>query len=249
DDVGGRYSVLTPVGLLPIAAAGWDVDALVQGARSMADALHVATTLEGHPAGWYAAARQALYRRGKAIEVLVNYEPALGYLSEWWKQLYGESEGKQQRGIFPASVSFTTDLHSMGQYLQDGLRVLFESVISIENPRASLLVPHDPEDADGLNFLAGLRLSDVNAKAELGTLLAHVDGGVPNLRIVLPRVDEQVLGELVYFFEMGCAISGYMLEVNPFDQPGVEDYKRNMFALLGKPGFEVQREALLKRLG
>lgn len=248
DDVGGRYSVLTPVGLLPIAAAGWDIEGLVHGARAMEDTLRDATDLASHPAGWYAAARNALYRRGKAIEVLVNYEPYLGFLSEWWKQLYGESEGKQQRGIFPASVSFTTDLHSMGQYLQDGMRVLFETVLSVKEPRTELRVPFDPSDVDGLNFLSGMRLSDINAKAEEGTLLAHIDGGVPNIRLELARIDEPQLGELIYFYEMGCAISGYILEVNPFDQPGVEDYKRNMFALLGKPGFEAQREALLKRL-
>lgn len=248
DDVGGRYSVLTPVGLLPIAAAGWDIEGLVHGARAMEDTLRDAPDLASHPAGWYAAARNALYRRGKAIEVLVNYEPYLGFLSEWWKQLYGESEGKQQRGIFPASVSFTTDLHSMGQYLQDGMRVLFETVLSVKEPRTELRVPFDPSDADGLNFLSGMRLSDINAKAEEGTLLAHIDGGVPNIRLELACIDERQLGELIYFFEMGCAISGYILEVNPFDQPGVEDYKRNMFALLGKPGFEIQREALLKRL-
>ena len=248
DDVGGRYSVLTPVGLLPVAVAGWDTTQLIEGARTMAVALRDAPTLADHPAGWYASARSALYRRGKAVEVMVNYEPCLSYFSEWWKQLNGESEGKQQRGIFPASVSFTTDLHSMGQYIQDGLRILFETVLLVDEARTELKVPHDEANADGLNFIAGMRLEDINAKAAQGTLLAHVDGGVPNIRISIPRISEHSLGELIYFYEMGCALSGYMLGVNPFDQPGVEEYKRNMFALLDKPGFEKQKEELERRL-
>lgn len=248
NDVGGRYSVLTPVGLLPIAAAGWNIDKLVKGAENMASRLALATSLAEHPAGWYAAARNLLYRKGKPIEVMVNYEPHLGYISEWWKQLYGESEGKEHRGIFPAAVNFTTDLHSMGQYLQDGLRVMFETVIRVNESRQELQIPVDAENLDGLNYISGMRLQEVNHMAEEGTLLAHVDGGVPNIRINIPEVNEYHIGELLYFFEMACAISGYLLEVNPFDQPGVEAYKKNMFALLGKPGFEKETEALRKRL-
>jgi len=248
DDVGGRYSVLTPVGLLPIALAGWNIQGLLDGARNMEAQLRSASDLAQHPAGLYAAARHLLYRKGKNIEVLVNYEPSLSWFSEWWKQLYGESEGKEGKGIFPASVSFTSDLHSMGQYLQEGERSLFETVLSVGSPRRQQWVPADPQNTDGLNFLAGMSLSDINRKAEEGTLLAHVDGGVPNLRIEIPRIDEESLGELIYFFEMGCAISGYMLGVNPFDQPGVEAYKRNMFALLGKPGYEEEGRKLQERL-
>lgn len=249
DDIGGRYSVLSPVGLLPIAAAGWDIRALLEGANQMAGQLSGATKLEDHPAGWYATARNALYRRGKPVEILVNYEPSLMYLSEWWKQLYGESEGKQQKGIFPAAVNFTTDLHSMGQYIQDGLRVLFESVISVSASQHKVLIPKEESNLDGLNYIAGMRLQEVNQKAGEGTLLAHYDGGVPAIRIQIPEIRENVLGELLYFYEMGCALSGYMLGVNPFDQPGVEDYKKNMFALLGKAGFEDLSARLQQRLG
>ncbi len=249
DDVGGRYSVLTPVGLVPIAAAGYDIGQLVAGAAYMEEALASAGRLQDHPAGWYAAARQLLYRQGRPVEISVTYEPGLLYLLEWWKQLYGESEGKDRKGIFPASVGFTTDLHSMGQYIQDGLRVIFETVLRIAQPRQDLILPADQEDLDGLNFLARRGFDEVNRTAAQGTLLAHVDGGVPNLQIELTRLDEYHLGALLYFYEMGCAISGYMLEVNPFDQPGVEDYKRNMFALLGKPGFEALAATLRQRLG
>ncbi|MDA3942833.1 MAG: glucose-6-phosphate isomerase [Bacteroidetes bacterium] len=248
DDVGGRYSVLTAVGLLPIAVAGMDIKALLAGARKMEAMSRAVQKIHGNPIALYAAARQALYRSGKTIEIMVNYEPKLFYFSEWWKQLYGESEGKDQKGIFPAAVGFTTDLHSMGQYIQDGLRNLFETVISVEKPRHELRIPEAESDLDQLNYIAGKRLSEVNLMAELGTTLAHVDGGVPNLRIRIPEVSEDVLGQLIYFFEMGCALSGYMLEVNPFDQPGVEAYKKNMFALLGKEGFENQTAELQKRL-
>ncbi|MBU1368646.1 MAG: glucose-6-phosphate isomerase [Bacteroidetes bacterium] len=248
DDVGGRYSVLTAVGLLPIAVAGMDIKALLAGARKMEAMSRAVQKIHGNPIALYAAARQALYRSGKTIEIMVNYEPKLFYFSEWWKQLYGESEGKDQKGIFPAAVGFTTDLHSMGQYIQDGLRNLFETVISVEKPRHELRIPKAESDLDQLNYIAGKRLSEVNLMAELGTTLAHVDGGVPNLRIRIPEVSEDVLGQLIYFFEMGCALSGYMLEVNPFDQPGVEAYKKNMFALLGKEGFENQTAELQKRL-
>lgn len=248
DDVGGRYSVLTPVGLLPIAVAGMDIKALVNGARKMEAMSRAVQKIHGNPIAMYAAARQALYRAGKTNEIMVNYEPKLFYFSEWWKQLYGESEGKDHKGIFPAAVGFTTDLHSMGQYIQDGLRNLFETVISVEKPQRELRIPKADSDLDQLNYIAGKRLSEVNLMAELGTTLAHVDGGVPNLRIRIPKLSEEVLGELIYFFEMGCALSGYMLEVNPFDQPGVEAYKKNMFALLGKKGFEDQTTELKKRL-
>ena len=248
DDVGGRFSVLTPVGLLPIAMAGIDIRALVKGAIEMEKLCKVQPTVD-NPVSQYAIARQVLYAMGKTNEIMVNYEPRLVYFSEWWKQLYGESHGKQHKGIFPASVTFSTDLHSMGQYIQDGLRNLFETVISVENSNHKLCIPMENEDLDQLNYIAGKRISEVNHKAELGTVLAHEDGGVPNLRIVIPEVSEKVLGELIYFFEMACAVSGYMLDVNPFDQPGVEAYKKNMFALLGKKGFEEQTAALNKRLG
>ena len=247
DDVGGRFSVLTPVGLLPIAMAGIDIRALVKGAVEMEKQCKAYPTLE-NPVTQYAVVRQALYAQGLTNEIMVNYEPRLVYFSEWWKQLYGESHGKQHKGIFPASVTFSTDLHSMGQYIQDGLRNLFETVISVENSNHELRIPMENEDLDQLNYIAGKRISEVNHKAELGTVLAHEDGGVPNLRIVIPEVSEMVLGELIYFFEMACAVSGYMLDVNPFDQPGVEAYKKNMFALLGKKGFEEQTAALNKRL-
>ena len=247
DDVGGRFSVLTPVGLLPIAMAGIDIRALVKGAVEMEQSCKSNPTVD-NLVSQYAVARQVLYGMGKTNEIMVNYEPRLVYFSEWWKQLYGESHGKQHKGIFPASVTFSTDLHSMGQYIQDGLRNLFETVISVENSNHKLCIPMENEDLDQLNYIAGKRISEVNHKAELGTVLAHEDGGVPNLRIVIPEVSEKVLGELIYFFEMACAVSGYMLDVNPFDQPGVEAYKKNMFALLGKKGFEEQTAALNKRL-
>ena len=248
DDVGGRFSVLTPVGLLPIAVAGIDIRALVRGAVEMEQACKANPTLD-NPVTQYAVVRQALYHQGLTNEIMVNYEPRLVYFSEWWKQLYGESHGKQHKGVFPASVTFSTDLHSMGQYIQDGLRNLFETVISVEHSNHELRIPMENEDLDQLNYIAGKRISEVNHKAELGTVLAHEDGGVPNLRIVIPEVSERVLGELIYFFEMACAVSGYLLDVNPFDQPGVEAYKKNMFALLGKKGFEEQTAALNKRLG
>ena len=248
DDVGGRFSVLTPVGLLPIAMAGIDIRALVKGAVEMEQQCKVNPTVD-NPVSQYAVVRQALYAQGLTNEIMVNYEPRLVYFSEWWKQLYGESHGKQHKGIFPASVTFSTDLHSMGQYIQDGLRNLFETVISVENSNHELRIPMESDDLDQLNYIAGKRISEVNHKAELGTVLAHEDGGVPNLRIVIPEVSEKVLGELIYFFEMACAVSGYMLDVNPFDQPGVEAYKKNMFALLGKKGFEEQTAKLNKRLG
>ena len=248
DDVGGRFSVLTPVGLLPIAMAGIDIRKLVKGAVEMEQSCKAHPTVD-HPISQYAVVRQALYAQGKTNEIMVNYEPRLVYFSEWWKQLYGESHGKQHKGVFPASVTFSTDLHSMGQYIQDGLRNLFETVISVENANHELRIPMENDDLDQLNYIAGKRISEVNHKAELGTVLAHEDGGVPNIRIVIPEVSEKVLGELIYFFEMACAVSGYMLDVNPFDQPGVEAYKKNMFALLGKKGFEEQTKALNERLG
>jgi len=248
DDVGGRYSVLTPVGLLPLAVAGFNIREFVKGAIAMKEVVTTAKTIDENPAFMYAAARNALYAGGKPVEIMVNYQPSLIYITEWWKQLYGESEGKENRGIFPAGVSFTTDLHSMGQYVQEGLRVIFETVLSIEKPKRELIVPGETDDADGLNFVAGRRLHEVNRQAELGTLLAHVDGQVPNILISLPRIDEHTLGQLLYFYEFACALSGYILEVNPFDQPGVEAYKKNMFALLGKPGFEKQTEELRNRL-
>ncbi len=248
DDVGGRFSVLTPVGLLPIAMAGIDIRALVKGAVEMENHCKANPTVD-NPVSQYAVARQVLYAMGKTNEIMVNYEPRLAFFSEWWKQLYGESHGKQHKGIFPASVTFSTDLHSMGQYIQDGLRNLFETVISVGNPKHELRIPTENDDLDQLNYIAGKRISEVNHKAELGTLLAHEDGGVPNIRIIIPEISEKVLGELVYFFEMACAVSGYMLDVNPFDQPGVEAYKKNMFALLGKKGFEEQTKKLNERLG
>lgn len=236
DDVGGRFSVLTPVGLLPIAVAGIDIDQLMEGARSGQEE-YSRERLEENPAYQYAALRNILYKKGKDIEILVNYEPSLNYLSEWWKQLYGESEGKDQKGLYPASVSFTTDLHSMGQYIQDGRRNLFETTINIEKPRKDLVLKESEEDLDGLNFLSGKTLDLVNKKAFEGTLMAHVKGNVPNLIINLPELNEFYFGKLIYFFEKACAISGYLLGVNPFDQPGVEEYKKNMFELLGKPGY------------
>ena len=248
DDVGGRFSVLTPVGLLPIAMAGIDIRKLIAGAIEIEKLCKNNPTLNGNFVSEYAVVRHILYSMGKTNEIMVNYEPRLVYFSEWWKQLYGESHGKNGKGIFPASVTFSTDLHSMGQYIQDGIRNLFETVISVENSDHELRIPMENEDLDQLNYIAGKRISEVNHKAELGTMLAHEDGGVPNIRIVIPEISAYVLGQLIYFFEMGCALSGYMLEVNPFDQPGVEAYKKNMFALLGKKGYEAQTEALNKRL-
>ena len=248
DDVGGRYSVLTPVGLLPIAVAGGDIRKLIQGARDMEDHCRHHPSLEDNPAALYAAVRNALYSEGKKIEVLAAYVPSLTSFTEWWKQLYGESEGKEGKGIFPAGVNFTTDLHSMGQYLQDGERMLFETVISLEQPRSELTIPRDEKSEDGLGYIEGRRLSYVNRMAELGTMLAHIDGGVPNIRISMPQLSEETLGELIYFFELACGLSGYTLGVNPFDQPGVEDYKKNMFALLGKPGSEEATKKLRRRI-
>ena len=247
DDVGGRFSVLTPVGLLPIAVAGLDIDAMMQGANDARENYSIANLAE-NDCYQYAAVRNVLHRKGKDIELLVNYEPSLHFVSEWWKQLYGESEGKDQKGIFPAAVDFSTDLHSMGQYVQDGKRILFESVLNVEKPRRVVELKSAENDLDGLNYLSGKTLDFVNEKAFQGTLLAHTDGQVPNLLINIPTLDEYNFGYLVYFFEKACGISGYLLGVNPFDQPGVEAYKKNMFALLGKPGFEKEKEELEKRL-
>ena len=248
DDVGGRYSVLTPVGLLPIAIAGFDIEKLVEGARFMEEQTKPGKSFYENPASVYAATRNALYNDGKAIEILVNYQPKLHYLSEWWKQLYGESEGKENKGIFPASVDFTTDLHSMGQWIQEGVRNIFETVVSIAEPNTEVKIPEDKDNLDSLNYLAGKRVDEVNKMAELGTLVAHVDGGVPNIKLELPKLNEYYLGELLYFFEKACGISGYTLGINPFDQPGVEAYKKNMFALLGKPGFEEETKAIQEKL-
>ena len=248
DNVGGRYSVLTPVGLLPIAVVGFDIRALIAGAARMQELCADSVPYEENLAAQYAAVRNALYAGGKKIEILVNFHPRLHYFSEWWKQLYGESEGKEHKGIFPASVDFTTDLHSMGQWIQDGERTIFETVISVENMRHEVRIPANDANLDGLNFLSGRRVDEVNKMAELGTMIAHVDGGVPNLKIVMPELDEYCLGELIYFFEKACGISGYLLGINPFDQPGVEAYKKNMFALLGKPGYEKETDAIKKRL-
>ncbi len=248
DDIGGRYSVLTPVGLVAIAAAGFDIRALVKGAKDMEEATASSVAFENNPAAQYAATRNALYEKGKKVEILVNFNPKLHYFAEWWKQLYGESEGKDGKGIFPASVDFTSDLHSMGQYIQQGERHLFETVISIKNPNKSICIPKDKENLDQLNFLAGKHVDEVNKMAELGTMLAHVDGGVPNIRIEIPQLNEYYLGQLIYFFEKACGISGYLLNVNPFDQPGVEAYKKNMFALLDKPGYEEESKKIKSRL-
>ena len=248
DNVGGRFSVLTPVGLLPIAVAGFDIEALVKGAADMEAATAPSVPFAENPSAQYAAVRNALYQDGKKIEILVNFQPKLHYMNEWWKQLYGESEGKDLKGIFPAAVDFSTDLHSMGQWIQEGERTIFETVVSIEEPEHKLLFPSDEENLDGLNFLAGKRVDEVNKMAELGTQLAHVDGGVPNMRVSVPRLDEYNLGQLIYFFEKACGISGLLLEVNPFNQPGVEAYKKNMFALLGKPGYEKETEAIKAKL-
>ncbi|MBR4191966.1 MAG: glucose-6-phosphate isomerase [Prevotella sp.] len=248
DNVGGRFSVLTPVGLLPIACAGFSIKELVAGAQEMEKVCGKDVPFAENPAAQYAALRNGLYQNGKKIEIMVNFQPKLHYFSEWWKQLYGESEGKDLKGIFPASVDFTTDLHSMGQWIQEGERTIYETVISIEEPEKKLLFPSDEENLDGLNFLAGKRVDEVNKMAELGTQLAHVDGGVPNIRISVPRLSEYYLGQLIYFFEIACGISGNILGVNPFNQPGVEAYKKNMFALLDKPGYEDESKAIKERL-
>ena len=247
DDVGGRFSVLTAVGLLPIAVSGADITALMDGAASGRE-LALNEKFEDNEAMKYAAIRNILLRKGKSVEVLANYEPALHYIGEWWKQLYGESEGKDQKGIFPAAVDFTTDLHSMGQFIQDGARIMFETVMNVEEARETITIEKEAEDLDGLNYLAGKTMDFVNKSAMNGTILAHTDGNVPNLMIKIPKMDEFHLGQLFYFFEFACGVSGYILGVNPFNQPGVESYKRNMFALLGKPGYEAEREELLKRL-
>ena len=241
DNVGGRFSVLTPVGLLPIAVAGFDIKALVAGAVEIENG-------DNENVFTYAQTRNALYQSGKKIEILVNFCPRLHYFAEWWKQLYGESEGKDHLGIFPASVDFTTDLHSMGQWIQDGERTIFETVLSVGDQSHSVVIPHDEANLDGLNFLAGKRVDEVNKMAELGTRLAHVDGGVPNLLITIPALSEKYLGQLIYFFEKACGVSGYMLGVNPFNQPGVEAYKKNMFALLNKPGYEAESKAIQEKL-
>ena len=246
DDVGGRYSVLTAVGLLPIAAAGCDIDAIMKGAQAAREAY---TNDDMNDCYKYAALRNILYRKGKAVELLVSYEPCFAMMNEWFKQLYGESEGKDHKGIFPASVIFSTDLHSMGQFIQDGSRVMFETVVDVKNAKQDLYLENDKDNLDGLNFLTGQNMSVVNRKAMEGTILAHTEGGVPNLVIEVDKLDEYNFGEMVYFFEKACAISGYMLGVNPFNQPGVESYKKNMFALLGKPGYESQKEELERKLG
>lgn len=247
DDIGGRYSVLSPVGLLPIAAAGIDIDPILAGAAA---AYEVCShpELEQNPVYQYAVLRHIFYQKGKSIELMVNYEPALHYFAEWWKQLFGESEGKDGKGLFPAAVDFTTDLHSLGQYIQEGRRLFFETILAVEKDRSTLALPEAPGDPDGLNYIAGQRVDEMNRQALRGTLLAHQDGGVPCLVVKIPELSPFYFGYLVYFFEKACAISGYLLGVNPFDQPGVEEYKKNMFALLGKPGFEEQRQQLLARL-
>ena len=247
DDVGGRFSVLTAVGLLPIAAAGIDIDKIMQGAQD-GRTLYTDKDMCKNPCYQYAAVRNCLLRKGKSIEMMINFEPSLHYFGEWWKQLYGESEGKDNKGIFPAAADFSTDLHSMGQYIQDGQRVLFETAILVDSPRKNVQIKENDDNLDGLNFLAGKTVDYVNLKASQGTALAHADGGVPNLAVRVPKLDEYNFGKLVYFFEMACAISGYILGVNPFNQPGVEAYKKNMFALLGKPGYEDMQAELLERL-
>ncbi len=247
DDIGGRYSVCTAVGLLPIAVSGADISQLMAG---LADGRESALNepFESNDALQYAAVRNILYRKGKSVEILANYEPSLHYLAEWWKQLYGESEGKDQKGIYPASVDLTTDLHSMGQFIQDGSRIMYETVLNVEEPKGTITIGEEPVDLDGLNYLAGKDMDFVNKSAMTGTVLAHTDGNVPNLMINIPKQDEYTLGQLFYFFEFACGVSGYILGVHPFNQPGVESYKKNMFALLGKPGYEEEREALMKRL-
>lgn len=248
DNVGGRFSVLTPVGLLPIAVAGLDISKLIEGAVFMEENTKPEIPFEENIAEQYAVTRNELYKKGKKIEILANFNPKLHFLAEWWKQLYGESEGKEDKGIFNASVDFTTDLHSMGQWIQEGERTIFETVLSVARPANSVLITSDPEDLDGLNYLIGKNVDYVNKMAELGTQLAHVDGGVPNIKIEIPDLNEYYLGQLIYFFEKACGISGYILGVNPFDQPGVEAYKKNMFALLEKPGFEKESEEIKKRI-
>ena len=248
DNVGGRYSVLTPVGLLPIAVAGIDIRKLVGGALEIEKATGPSTTFDYNLPAIYAVIRNELYRQGKKIEILVNYHPKLHFMAEWWKQLFGESEGKENLGIFPAAVDFTTDLHSMGQWIQEGERTIFETVISIKEPKRKVTIPHDERDLDGLNFLEGKRVDEVNKMAELGTRIAHVDGGVPNLLSELPELNEKFVGQLIYFFEKACGISGYLLGINPFNQPGVEAYKKNMFALLEKPGFEEATKVIKARI-
>ena len=249
DNVGGRFSVLTPVGLLPIACAGFDIKKLVEGAAAMEKACDINVPFDENPAAQYAAVRNGLYgEAGKKIEIMVNFQPKLHFFSEWWKQLYGESEGKDGKGIFPASCDFTTDLHSMGQWIQEGERTIYETVISIEKPNKELLFPNDEDNLDGMNFLAGKRVDEVNKMAELGTKLAHVDGGVPNIHISVPQLNEYYIGQLIYFFEKACGISGLILGVNPFNQPGVEAYKKNMFALLDKPGYEEDSKAIKQRI-
>ncbi len=248
DDVGGRFSVLTPVGLVAIAAAGFEIRALIKGASDMQKRSLPGTPFEENLPALYATVRNLLYRHGFLIEIMVNFNPRLHFFTEWWKQLYGESEGKEGMGIFPAGVDFTSDLHSMGQYIQEGERKLFETVVSVGEPAARVEIPFDPDDLDGLNFLTGKRVHEVNKMAELGTALAHVDGGVPNIRIEIPTLNEYFLGQLIYFFEIACGISGYILGVNPFDQPGVEAYKKNMFALLEKPGYEEETRRIKTRL-
>ena len=248
DDIGGRYSVLTPVGLLPVALAGFDIRQLVKGAKSMEEQTRHNRNAATNPALLYASARNLIMQTGRTIEIMAGFTPRLHFLAEWWKQLYGESEGKEGKGLFPASVDFTTDLHSLGQYIQEGRRILFETIISVENPRKKVIIPHEIDDSDQLNYIAGKRLSEVNINAELGTTLAHNDGGVPIITISVPELTEYHIGQLIYFFEIACAISGYILDVNPFDQPGVEAYKTNMFALLNKPGFEKESEKIRERL-
>lgn len=249
DNIGGRFSVLTPVGLLPIACAGFDIKQLVSGAQEMERVCGKEVPFNQNPAALYAAVRNGLYSEaGKKIEIVVNFQPKLHFFAEWWKQLFGESEGKDNKGIFPAACDFTTDLHSMGQWIQEGERSIFETVISVEEPENKLLFPHDEENLDGLNFLEGKRIDDVNKMAELGTRLAHVDGGVPNIRISVPCLNAYYIGQLIYFFEIACGISGNLLQVNPFNQPGVEAYKKNMFALLNKPGYEAESKAIRERL-
>ncbi len=248
DNVGGRFSVLTPVGLVPIAIAGLDIRKLVGGAKDMEKLTDQSVPFENNPSAIYAATRNAINRAGKDIEILVNYQPKLHYFTEWWKQLYGESEGKDGKGIFPAGVDFTTDLHSMGQWIQEGKRNIFETVVSVANPNRKCEIPSDADNLDALNFLAGKRIDQVNKMAELGTLIAHTDGGVPNIRVEIPELNEYYFGQLIYFFEKACGISGYTLDVNPFNQPGVEAYKKNMFALLEKPGYEEATKAIKARL-
>jgi glucose-6-phosphate isomerase len=248
DNIGGRYSVLSPVGLLPIAIAGFDIEKLVAGAVEMEKNTSEEVAFSENISAIYAATRNELYKSGKKIEILANFHPKLHYVSEWWKQLYGESEGKENKGIFPASVDFTTDLHSMGQWIQEGERTIFETVISVEKSNYNVQVPANDENLDGLNFLAGKRIDEVNKMAELGTMLAHVDGGVPNIKILVPELNEFYLGELIYFFEKACGISGLLLDVNPFNQPGVEAYKKNMFALLEKPGYEEATKEIQQRI-